>query len=136
MRGPLDSRIEFMSAEEFSRRTYCAVADAIGFDPVSGVLSLDGSVTNSGVSTPIRVVARGVTQFHWDGVPKDPQGFFELSTVEIRADGNRWHVEFEPWYSATLGFVCDRLELNGELIEGHGAWYQDSLDGPEPLKKS
>jgi hypothetical protein len=136
MRGPLDSRTRLMSPEEFSRRTYCSVAETVSFDPVTSALSIHGSVTNGGKSTPIQVMAAGVTQFHWAGRPKLPGGFFELSTVEIQSEGSGWLVEFEPWHSSTLRFACEVLELNGERIQGEGAWYQDSLGGPVPLKKS
>ena len=125
-----------MSPEEFSRRIYCSVAQVISFDPVAGLLSIQGSVTDGESITTIQITAGGVTHFHWDGSVKAPDGFFELSTVEIRSEGDRWHVEFEPWFTATLGFICDSLELDGEGVEGRGAWFQDSLEGPVPLKSS
>jgi hypothetical protein len=115
-----------MSPEEFSRRIYCSVAEVISFDPVAGLLSIQGSVTNNGSTKTIQITAGDVTHFHWDGVVKDPDGFFELSTVEIRNEGNRWLVEFEPWFTATLRFACGSLQLDGERVEGGGAWFQDS----------
>jgi hypothetical protein len=84
MRGPLDSSTRLMSPEEFSRRIYCSVAEVISFDPVTGVLSIQGSVTTSGSTKTIQITASDVTHFHWDGAVKAPEGFFELSTVEIR----------------------------------------------------
>ena len=125
-----------MSPEEFSRRIYCSVAQVISFDPVAGLLSIQGTVTNSGSTKTIQITAGDVTHFQWDGAVKAPEGFFELSTVEIRNEGNGWLVEFEPWYTATLRFACGTLELDGERVEGRGSWYQDSLEGPEPLKGS
>jgi hypothetical protein len=125
-----------MSPEEFSRRTYCSVAEVISFDPVAGLLSIQGSATNNGPTTLIQITAGDVTQFHWDGAVKEPNGFFELSTVEIRNERDRWLVEFEPWFTAILRFVCGSLELNGERVEGQGAWFQDSLEGPVPVEGS
>jgi hypothetical protein len=125
-----------MSPEEFSRCTYCSVAEVISFDPVAGLLSIQGSMTDSGSTKTIQITAGDVTHFYWDGSVAAPGGFFELSTVEIRSEGNRWRVEFEPWFTATLRFACGSLELNGERIEGGGAWFQDSLDGPVPVKSS
>ena len=125
-----------MSPEEFSRRIYCSVAEVISFDPVAGLLSIQGSVTNSGSTKTIQITARDVTHFHWDGVVKDPDGFFELSTVEIRKEGERWLVEFEPWFTATLRFASGTLQLDGERVEGRGAWFQDSLEGPVPARNS
>jgi hypothetical protein len=136
MRGPLDSRARPMSPEEFCRDIYCSVAEVISFDPVSGLLSIQGSVTESGATKTIQITAGGVTHFHWNGAVKAPDGFFELSTVEIRNEGTRWHVQFEPWFTATLRFVCETLQLNGESVEGGGAWLQDSLEGPVSLKSS
>ena len=123
-----------MSPEEFSRRIYCSVAEVISFDPVAGLLSIQGSVSDGGSTTLIQITAGDVTHFHWDGVVKAPTGFFELSTVEIRNEEDRWFVEVEPWFTAMLRFACSTLELNGERVEGRGAWFQDSLEGPVPLK--
>jgi hypothetical protein len=125
-----------MSPEEFSRRTYCSVAEVISFDPVAGLLSIQGSVTDSGSTKTIQITAGDVTHFHWGGSVRAPDGFFELSTVGIRNEGNRWLVEFEPWFTATLRFTCGTLELDGEGVEGRGAWFQDSLEGPVSLKSS
>jgi hypothetical protein len=125
-----------MSPEDFSRRTYCSVAEVISFDPVAGLLSIQGSATDSGSTKTIQITAGDVTHFHWDGSVRVPDGFFELSTVEIRKEGNRWLVKFEPWFTATLRFICGTLELDGERVEGRGAWFQDSLEGPVPLKSS
>jgi hypothetical protein len=136
MRGPLDSSTRLMSPEEFSRRIYCSVAEVISFDPVTGVLSIQGSVTDDGSAKTIQITASDVTHFYWDGAVKAPEGFFELSTVEIRNEGNRWLVEFEPWFTATLRFACGTLQLDGERVEGAGAWFQDSLEGPVPAKNS
>ena len=110
-----------MSPEEFSRRIYCSVAEVISFDPVTGVLSIQGSVTDSGSTKTIQITAGDVTHFHWDGVVKDPDGFFELSTVEIRNEGNGWLVVFEPWFTATLRFACGSLQQDGERVDGGGA---------------
>src|SRR4051812_33838513 len=119
-----------MSPEEFSRQTYCSIAELISFDPIAGLLSIQGSLADRGSTTTIQITAGDVTHFHWGGSGKAPDGFFELSTVEIRHEGNRWLVQFEPWFTATLGFVCGTLALNGERVEGSGAWFQDSLEGP------
>src|ERR687890_697482 len=109
MRGPLNSSRRLMSPEEFSRRIYCAVAEVISFDPVAGLLSIQGSVTYSGSTRTIQITAEDVTHFHWDGAVKAPEGFFELSTVEIRNEGDRWLVKFDPWFTATLRFSCGTL---------------------------
>jgi len=125
-----------MSPEEFSQRIYCSVAEVISFDPVAGLLSIQGSVTDSGSTKTIQITAGDVTHFHWDGAVKDPDGLFELSTVKIRNEGNGWVVEFEPWFSTRLRFACGSLQLDGERVEGDGAWFQDSLEGPVPAKTS
>jgi len=125
-----------MSPEEFSQRIYCSVAEVISFDPVAGLLSIQGSVTDSGSTKTIQITAGDVTHFHWDGAVKGPDGFFELSTVEIRNEGNGWLVVFEPWFTAKLRFACGSLQLDGERVEGEGAWFQDSLEGPVPAKTS
>jgi hypothetical protein len=110
-----------MSPEEFSRRIYCSVAEVISFDPVTGVLSIQGSVADGGAAKTIQITASDVTHFHWDGAVTAPEGFFELSTVEIRNEGNGWRVEFEPWFTATLRFACGTLQLDGERVEGEGS---------------
>lgn len=125
-----------MSPEEFSRRIYASVAEVISFDPVAGLLSIQGSVTESGLAKTIQITAGDVTHFHWDGSVKTPDGCFELSTVEISNEGSRWYVEFEPWFTAILRFKCGTLELDGERVEGRGAWFQDSLEGPVSLNNS
>src|SRR3954470_7460263 len=132
MRGPLDSSTRLMSPEEFSRQTYCSIAELVSFDPVAGLLSIQASVNDSGSVKTIQITAGDVTHFQWNGSVKATEGFFELSTVEIRNDGYRWLVEFEPWFTATLGFNCGTLALNGDPVEGPGAWFQDSLEGPVP----
>jgi hypothetical protein len=119
-----------MTPQEFSRAVYGAAADAVAFNPVDGRLVITGSMTESGVRTPIHIVATDVTQFQWTGSIKEPDGFFELSTVEIRSQASGWLVAFEPWYTARLLFACQVLELNAEAVAGTGAWFQDSLDGP------
>jgi hypothetical protein len=111
-----------MSPEEFSRGTYCSVAEVISFDPVGGLLSIQGSVTDSGSVRTIQITAGGVIHFHWDGSVKTPDGFFELSTVEIRNERHGWLVQFEPWFTARLRFVCGTSELNGDRVESQGAW--------------
>jgi hypothetical protein len=128
--------MRLMSPEEFSRRIYCSVAQVISFDPVAGLLSIQGSVASGGSTQTIQITAGDVTRFHWDGTVKEPEGFFELSTVAIHSEGSHWVVEFEPWFTATLRFTCGSLQLDGERVEGKGAWFQDSLEGPFPLKSS
>jgi hypothetical protein len=125
-----------MSPEEFSRRTYCSVAEVISFDPVTGVLSIQGSVISDGSTKTIQITASDVTHFHWDGTVKAPEGSFELSTVEIRSEGTRWLIEFKPWFTATLQFACSSLQIDGESVEGRGAWFQDSFQGPVPARNS
>ena len=119
-----------MTPEEFSRRIYCAIMDATAFDPANGLLSLTGTLTERGTQKRVVITATNVVEFSWNGRPKEPEGLFELSTVEIRDKEHGWEVEFEPWYSTSLRFVCGALELNGERVEGSGSWYQDSLNGP------
>jgi hypothetical protein len=124
-----------MSPEEFSRRVYGSVAQVISFDPVAGLLSIQGSVTDGGATKTIQITAGDVTHLHWEGSVKTANGFFELSTVEIhRLVDKRWLVEFEPWYTATLRFVSGTLEFDGERVEGEGAWFQDSLEGPTRME--
>ena len=122
-----------MNPEDFSRGVYCAVADSLTFDPVRGAVEIVGSVTDTGVTHRIHVLALDVTHFSWDGRPKELNGLFELSTVEIRSQAAGWFVGFEPWSTSKLGFVCGTLQLNGTAVEGSGVWYQDSLDGPVPV---
>jgi hypothetical protein len=125
-----------MSPEEFSRSIYCSVAEVISFDPVAGLLSIQGSVTYGGSTKTIQITAGDVTHFHWDESARAPDGSFILSTVEIRNEGNRWLVQIEPWFTATLRFICGTLQLDGERVEGGGAWFQDSLEGPVSLNNS
>jgi len=121
-----------MDPQEFSRKIYCAIADTVTFDAVAGSVEIVGSVTEFGVRNLVLVVASGVTQLRWDGVVKEPDGFFELSTVELRWQEAGWFVAFEPWFTTNLNFTCRTLQLNGVSVEGSGAWYQDSFDGPLP----
>jgi hypothetical protein len=124
-----------MSPDEFSRRTYCSVAQVISFDPVAGLLSVQGSVSDGAAIKTIQITAGGVTHLHWDGSGKAPDGVFKLLTVEIhKLVDDRWLVEFEPWFTATLRFVSGTLELDGERVEGEGAWFQDSLEGPTRIE--
>lgn len=121
-----------MSPQEFSYGTYCTIAETVTFDSVAGRVEIAGSVTDAGVRNRVRVIASEVTQFLWEGGVKEPDGLFELSTVEIRSQPEGWLVVFEPWYTSKLRFACKTLQLNGQVVEGHGAWYQDSLEGPIP----
>jgi hypothetical protein len=124
-----------MSPEEFCRRAYSSVAQVISFDPVAGLLSIQGSVTDGAATKTVQITAGDVTHFHWDGSGKTPNGAFELSMVEIhRLVDMRWLVEFEPWFTATLRFVSGTLEFDGERVEGEGAWFQDSLEGPTRME--
>jgi hypothetical protein len=124
-----------MSPQDFCLRTYCAIADVLSFDPVTGQLSLRGRLTDGGEETSLTVSASGVTQFRWDGHIKEPDGFFELTTVGISEHSGRWRVTFEPWLTSELQFTCDKLELNGDAVDGVGAWFQDALEGPVRLNE-
>jgi hypothetical protein len=119
-----------MSPEDFCRRAYCAIAHSVAFDPVTGRLALAGTVHDQSTATSITIVATGVTGFEWQGAVKDPDGLFELSTVEITASNGGWELEFHPWFTARVRLRCESLQLDGETVEGTGSWFQDDLHGP------
>jgi hypothetical protein len=122
-----------ISPQAFCARVYCAVLDDVAINPVAGIATLTGVLKDHERSRPINIHLEGLSGVAWHGVPKEPEGFFELSTVEIGpASGSRarWRVRFEPWDSAELEFHCEAVILNGDLVSGPGAWRQDSLDGP------
>ena len=122
-----------ISPQAFCARVYCAVLDDTAIDPVTGIAKLTGTLNDHDRTRPINIQLTGLTRVTWRGVPKEPGGFFELSTVEIgpAADSRaRWRLRFEPWDTAELEFECDAVVFNGDPVSGPGAWRQDSLDGP------
>ena len=122
-----------LSLQAFCARVYCAVLDEAQIDPVTGVVTLTGHLSDHDRSRPISVRLDGVSRVVWRGRPKDPDGFFELSTVFVRRTDTGWTLRFEPWDTARLEFDCEQLSLNGEPVTGSGTWHQDSIEGPQEL---
>jgi hypothetical protein len=67
-----------VSLQAFCARVYCAVLDETHIDPVTGVVTLAGHLSDRARARPVNIRFDGVSRIVWRGQPKEPDGFFEL----------------------------------------------------------
>jgi len=124
-------RMESVAVADFCAALYCAYVERHQVDLKEKTVWLLARLTSDGTVSRYDVRFEGVTRLSWSTPRPDPDENMELSVVSVdrlAMEGEvQWRVWFNPWYSDELQIECERVKINGAVLDGVGSYLQDGL---------